>query len=406
MFVFDTDAKPQPCQADLDQSSRREPVRSLFVSWTLTNGGSERVVSTVLHHLDRRKIKPSLCLLQGAASYPIPNDVEVAKLGHQGAWSYLRTIWRLSRYLNSAKPDIVFSNIGSANIVVGEALRLCRQRPRWIARVGSHPAQEFSGWQRILFHGWQRRVYRWADTVVVNSHLLSRDIRQYFPTTAGRVVTLLNPADFDEIDRLADAPPQLVAPSGKPLILTVARLHPAKRLDLLLRAFSLVKKNVDAELWICGEGELRAQVERDIERLSLNDSVRLLGFCENPYSLMKQASVFVLTSDREGLPNSLIEAQGLGLPAVSTRCPSGPEEIIEDHRTGILTPTGDAQSIAAAILSVLANRSTRDTMSREARRTARRKFGVNERMHEFEKLLTEQREGQCSSSGIGYTQTS
>ncbi len=101
---------------------------------------------------------------------------------------------------------------------------------------------------------------------------------------------------------------------------------------------------------------------------------------------MRQASVFVLTSDWEGLPNALIEAQGLGVPAVSTRCPFGPEEIIRDGITGWLVDS-DASQLGQKILSVLRDRPRR--MGQLARERAREMFASENIVPRWQTLLTE-----------------
>ena len=110
--------------------------------------------------------------------------------------------------------------------------------------------------------------------------------------------------------------------------------------------------------------------------LVLAGAVALLGFRDNPFALMRQADAFVLSSRYEGSPNSLIEAQGLGLPAVATDCPHGPREIVAHGGTGFLVPTDDAPAMAQAILQLLADRQTLARMGAEAKRLARHKFAA------------------------------
>jgi glycosyltransferase involved in cell wall biosynthesis len=160
------------------------------------------------------------------------------------------------------------------------------------------------------------------------------------------------------------------------VIISVGRLFRQKRFDLLLEAFALLTPSYEVELWICGEGPERKSLERLIRRSNLESSAHLLGFCPNPYALMRQASVFALSSDYEGLPNALIEAQGLGLPAVSTDCPFGPDEIIEHGVTGFLTEPGDHQALADALARVLNDEHACKTMARQARDRTRSRFGL------------------------------
>jgi glycosyltransferase involved in cell wall biosynthesis len=108
---------------------------------------------------------------------------------------------------------------------------------------------------------------------------------------------------------------------------------------------------------------------------------------------MRQAAIYVLSSDYEGLPNALIEAQGLGLPAVATRCPHGPEEIIDDGKTGLLTPVGDARELAEAMVKLLSNEPRRRQMGQAAKLYARRLFDASHLTRGWEQVMLECRRG-------------
>jgi len=114
-----------------------------------------------------------------------------------------------------------------------------------------------------------------------------------------------------------------------------------------------VRKERPARLIILGEGAERPILEALVRDLGLEEDVELPGFVENPYKYMKRAAVFVLSSRWEGLPNVLIEVLALGTPVISTDCPSGPAEILENGRLGSLVPVGDANALAESILAAL-----------------------------------------------------
>jgi glycosyltransferase involved in cell wall biosynthesis len=100
---------------------------------------------------------------------------------------------------------------------------------------------------------------------------------------------------------------------------------------------------------ILGEGEERQPLEALARELRLDADVALPGFVSNPYAYMKRAAVFAASSRWEGFGNVLVEAMACGAPVVSTDCPSGPREILEGGRHGLLVPVGDAQALARAI---------------------------------------------------------
>ena len=137
------------------------------------------------------------------------------------------------------------------------------------------------------------------------------------------------------------------------MILGVGRLTQAKDFPTLIRAFALVRKKRAARLMILGEGEERPKLEALVRELGLEREVTLPGFVDNPYKYMKRAAVFVLSSKWEGFGNVLVEAMALGTPVVSTDCPSGPAEILENGRWGRLVPVGDVYALAEAIIETL-----------------------------------------------------
>nr|WP_241878977.1 glycosyltransferase [Psychrobacter sp. PraFG1]UNK05619.1 glycosyltransferase [Psychrobacter sp. PraFG1] len=139
------------------------------------------------------------------------------------------------------------------------------------------------------------------------------------------------------------------------MVLAVGRLTHQKDFATLIHAFKKVLKNKACNLIILGEGELRCELEKLIKDLNLQDNVQLPGFVNNPYAWMSKADLFVLSSIYEGFGNVLVEAMACGTPVVSTDCPSGPSEILENGRWGSLVPTNDPDSLAEAILKALNN---------------------------------------------------
>ena len=363
-------------------------IRLLVVSHSLSGGGAERFTSTLLSSLDRSWFEPSICLIRDRISYPLPDDVSLTLLGKSRPWHLWRTINRLRRVVEQTRPHVVLSSIAFASRITGAALRGVKSvQPRWIARIGANPSLEENGWRYFISNVWNRHSYASVETFVTNSKGLALGFTSHYPFTAGRVYSIPNPTDFERIDKLAQEPSGLQIDPDIPIIISVGRLDKGKRPDVLLESFARVRRRMPVVLWICGDGPLRNQTARDIAARGLGDSVKLLGFQENPYALMRQATVFVMTSDHEGLPNALIEAQGLGIPAISTRCPYGPDEIIQDGKTGILADVGDSPAIAQAIEELLTNPVCRQEMAQAATKRARRMFDKSIQIKEWGKVL-------------------
>lgn len=362
--------------------------RVLVVSGTLSGGGAERFVSTLLQHLPRTQLDLSLCLFRDEICYPLPADVDVSILGHRGPLHSWRSVRRLTELIDQTQPDVVLSVMDYLGMFVGEALRSCRSQPVWVARTSNNPRFLFKSLRGRLRKLWLQRVYPRANLFVANSAGLAESFQNEFACAGSRTQVLLNPVDIERLNRLSAADwPELIDTSV-PNLFYSARLQAQKRPDVLLEAFRKVRQHSPARLWMCGDGPLRRKVENLIERFQLQGHVRMVGFRENIFPLLKASTLAVATSDYEGLPNNVLEAQALGVPVVSTRSSFGPEEIIQHEKTGLLAERSNPAEVANAIVRLLSDDDLRADMSLRAREEITEKFGVNRTIPAWESLLT------------------
>lgn len=359
--------------------------RVLFVCDTLSGGGAERFVSTALVHLDRSRLRPGLCLFRSEVSYPLPDDVPVRVLEKTRPWHIPIAIGKLARMIDAERPDVVFSAFSHPSFVTGNALALCRHRPRWVARVSNNPDFHETGTLRA----WMRQLYARADRVVCNASDLREAFARAYPGCADKAVFLPNAIDFDALERLADLLPEEDACKG-PTLVAVGRLHAQKRVDRMIALLAALRERRGVRLVVCGEGPLRAALEAQVRDLGLGGRVRLLGFTDNPYAWIARADLFLLTSDWEGLPNALLEAQGLGVPAVATDCDYGPREIIAQGETGVLVPVEDPSALEAAVGALLDDEPRRRAMGEAARRRARERYAARPVVRRLEAHLLDE----------------
>jgi glycosyltransferase involved in cell wall biosynthesis len=139
------------------------------------------------------------------------------------------------------------------------------------------------------------------------------------------------------------------------IIVTVGRLHPQKNHKLLIEAFQEVSFDFpNYELLIYGEGEKRKELQELIEKIGLTNKVFLMGTRKDIYNAIYPASIFVLSSDFEGMPNVLMEAMALGVPCISTDCkPGGARELIKNEINGLIVPINDKLALEKAIRRML-----------------------------------------------------
>jgi glycosyltransferase involved in cell wall biosynthesis len=201
-----------------------------------------------------------------------------------------------------------------------------------------------------------RRFYPWADGVVSVAQGTADDLVRTAGLRPAHIEVVHNPIVTPELRAMADEPLDhpWFEPGQPPVLLAVGRFTPQKDFGTLIRASSRALEAGGARLLILGDGPERTHLEALVSTLGLEGSVGLPGWVGNPYPYMVRAAAFVLSSRWEGLPSVLIEALFCGAPVVATDCLSGPSEILEDGRYGLLVPVGDEDALAKGIAAALA----------------------------------------------------
>jgi glycosyltransferase involved in cell wall biosynthesis len=229
-----------------------------------------------------------------------------------------------------------------------------------------------------------KRVYPWADAVVAVSDGVAQDTSEYLGISRDRIQTIYNPCAVreirDESKRPVDHP--WFADDQCPVVISSGRLHIQKDQGTLMRAFKIVRAKRRVRLAILGEGGERARLLSLAEDLGIIDDCWLPGSVDNPFAYLAKASVFVLSSRWEGFGLVIVEAMACGIPVVSTDCPHGPREILEDGRYGLLVPVGDAQAMAEAIEQMLDS-----PMPSEVLRSGAERFATERIAGEYLKLI-------------------
>lgn len=170
-------------------------------------------------------------------------------------------------------------------------------------------------------------------------------------------------------------------------ISAIGRLCDQKDYVTLIQAFEIVHRVYrDYNLEIYGEGPDKAKIENLIEYLNLQNCVMLKGVCKNAIQRIADTRMFVLSSKYEGMPNALMEAMGVGLPVISTDCPNGPAELIENGINGMLVPVGDVQTLAKAIIYLIENPKKAEVMGKNAR-TILKTHSIETQANEYREFL-------------------
>ena len=324
---------------------------------SLQGGGAERVMAVLANGFAERGHRIDLVLANAEGPYirDISDAVRIVDLGNRRV---LTSLGPLARYLRREKPDAILSALNHANIVAILAHMLARARCRLlVSERNSVSRMGANGTERII-RSLMRWLYPRADRIICVSRGIQDELVKDLGLPKHKLCTIYNPLVVDGIRRQsAPAPDHPWFGAGKPpVIIAVGRLTKQKDYPMLLRAFAHLRTSRDAKLVILGEGKDRSSLSESASRLGLLDDVDFVGYQENPFPWMAAAQLYVMSSAWEGLPGALLQAMACGTPVVSTDCPSGPSEILEDGRWGRLVDVGDDIGLARAMAATLDDR--------------------------------------------------
>ncbi len=328
--------------------------RLLIVAASLGGGGAERVMTTLLRHLDRRRFELHLALVDASGPYlsQIPKNVSVHDLRARRVRYAFLPIIRLVRCL---RPSVVFSTLGYLNLAVIAGRSFWPPGIRLWVREANIPSvslknAERGAWLRRLYP----RLYRRADGIVCVTGEIREDLARTFRVPAGKLRVIGNPVD-EEVVRLRAAEKGTALNDRKVHVMAAGRLTRQKGFDLLVRAAAaILKRRADVQLTILGTGPERQGLQDLADSLGVLDSIHMPGFTENPYGYFKAADLFVLSSRWEGLPNVVLEALACGTPVVAFDCPGGGVREIARETSGVsVVPPGDVDALGQAIAKEL-----------------------------------------------------
>jgi glycosyltransferase involved in cell wall biosynthesis len=342
----------------MGESSREARAERLAV-FLATSGhsGVDRLMRNLLGEFARRGLSVDLLRIRNHGPYFDPPGDRVAVVS-LGAAHINSSLVPLVRYLRSARPHALLCDKDRVNRIALWARRIARVPTRVAARIGTTVSVQLATrppWVRWWQLFSMRRFYPWADGVVFPSEGAASDFAALSGLPPERLHVIPNAVVDHELNPLSQEAPEhpWLAGEGPPLILGVGELCARKDFATLIRAFARVRARRPCRAMILGEGRERRHLEGLAQALGVAEHLALPGFVTNPYACMARADLLVLCSTREGFGNVLAEALALGVPVVSTDCPSGPREILRGGMIGPLVPVGDYETLACAIEETL-----------------------------------------------------
>jgi glycosyltransferase involved in cell wall biosynthesis len=327
-------------------------LRVLLLIPHLGGGGAEQVTALLARSLSRRKYELHLGLMTqtDAGLVGLPSWVTIHPLGA----SRVRTgALRLLRLVRRVRPDVILSGMAHLNFLVLLLRSLFPHGTRVLVRQNGtvSDALKFGGVPRstrLLY----KLLYRRADRVICQSHAMAEDLAGELGIDRGQIAVLPNPVDLDGIHAAIDGPIPWTGPG--PHLLAVGRLAPEKGFDLLLRAFATIRDRFPhADLVIAGAGQEDEALHRLCGSLALETAVHFAGHVDCPYRFYPGASLFVLSSRYEGMPNALLEAAAGGLPIVALPASGGVVDLLRGCPGAWLASEISAKALAEMLLAAL-----------------------------------------------------
>ncbi len=342
--------------------TRGEPVAVSFVIDNLGRAGTESQLLALIRGLDRRRVSPTLVLLDGDSpgSRDLePADCPVIRLGvtRLVGRHAARAALRLRHFWREFPPDVATLYFLDSAYFALPVAKLCGVRR--VVRVRNNLGYWLTRKHRFL----NRLTRPWVDAVLTNSDSGQQALIDADGLDPARVTVVENGVD---LDRFADAPPPFSRP-GIVRVGCVANLRPVKNIDGLMRVATLVlARHPQAVFEVAGDGEARGDLERLHAELGLGDRFVLRGSEADVPAFLKSIDVAVLPSHSEGMSNALLEMMAAGRAVVATDVGANPR-LIADGVSGRVVPAGDVPSLADAIGELIAAHETARRYGRAAR---------------------------------------
>jgi len=333
-----------------------QEILAIFLA-TSGHSGVDKIMGNLIQEFGRQNIPVHLLRIKNHGPYlkEIPDSVNIVDLGA----AHVDTAFpALVRYMKKERPAFMLTDKDRVNRAALLAAMVSQAPVKLSIRVGTTVSKnlERRDWlARTLQILSIRTLYSKASNILVPSNGAAQDLNKNFRLPLNKIKVVPSPVITDDFEQKCSEPVNHDWLSAKkvPVILGAGELCSRKDFTTLIRAFSLVRREMNARLIIAGKGKKRKELISLAHDLGVEADVDLVGFVHNLPAWMAKSDLFVLSSVCEGMPVVLIEALAAGTDVVSTDCPSGPRELLQNGTVAPIVPVGDAEALARAMLSRL-----------------------------------------------------
>lgn len=335
-------------ELEIATEEERDEMHVTFFTINMARGGTERVISNLCNEYLIKKYQVTIVTYYSLeCCYELNTKIQVRSLGIPYNRSTVSKLLNLreaeKRYLETMfgiKPDIVLAFLPRPCLIA--CLKKKKLGVPVIGSIRSNPAVNFPN---SVYRWCARKILAQADGMVFQT----AEARKFFSVRLQKKsVLIMNPVNGGAINRVYKG-------ERTKRIVSVGRFTEEKNYPLLIRAFAKLNLTLQTySLWIYGKYDERLHIKELAEELGVADRVFFAGEIDHIYDEICDASLFVLPSKSEGMPNALMEAMAIGLPVIATDCPcGGPRLLIKNGENGILVPNDDEKELVQAMEHML-----------------------------------------------------
>lgn len=379
----------------------------LFYNGSLRMGGIERVLVEVLQNIDRSKMSIDLMIEDGIKGLnvfekDIPKDIKIYYLKSE-------ELIQKTDFYRKNKKNIFYKIM--YNIMMNYEGYIKRKNLKKMIKGKSYDvvidfdmglskhidlikAEKKIAWIHASIKNWyekeskirrlEKRLEKYGKVVTICDEM-KNETGKLLPNIKNKLVRIYNPFNFDRIKNLADDYENInMSLYNQAYIISIARLTlRQKDFFTLIKGFKLVKKyGFKEKLYILGDGPDKEKIQKMISEEKMENEIFLLGNVKNPYPWIKNSKMLVHSSKYEGLPTVLIESLILDKIVISSRCPTGPSEILENGEIGFLYEIGDYRKLSELITENLKNNISNEKINQKIQ-----KYSVEKIIKEYEQII-------------------
>ena len=361
----------------------------LIVMDSMNVGGIEKRLIDLITNLDKSKYKCTVCTFYGGKliqEYQ-NNNIKVIFFNpekRKGILGIIKFI-RFSKFLKSNKFDIALMFF-PRSIVYGTMITKLRKIPLIISfRENSR----LKIYQKKIQLSFLKFSNLFVNKVIAVSENTRRFTIKYVKLNPKKIIAIPNGIDLKRFNKkinIKKIKKEFNLDKEK-IITIIARLNPQKNHKNFLKAASIIAKSIpNTKFLIVGDGKLRKKLENYSNFLGISKKIIFTGIRKDIPEILKISDIFILSSDYEGLPITILEAMASSKPIVATNVSGNPEAVVH-NKTGILVPPKNSEALAKAVIKLLKNKKLRKQMGKQGRRRVEKYFTIEKMIKEYEKVF-------------------